>query len=236
VNSSSGISEKLNTAATGLSPATATNTVDATHTVTADVRDQYGNPVLPVAVRFSVSGANGALGVPTSATVTTSGGLASFSYSGPMPGADTITAFADTNNDGVRDPSAGAHEPQATAAKTWTLPPSTDGAKVTGSGTIAGASFSLTAQKPAGADPKGNFGYSAAGKVVTSTSITTVVASGNHATVFGTATINGSGSFVFRFDVVDAGEPPLTDTFRLRLSDGSDTGVQPLTSGNLQVH
>ncbi len=219
-----------------LTPATDTNTVDDTHTVTADVRDQYGNAVQPVTVRFAVTGANGVLGSPTSGSATTSGGLATFSYSGAMPGVDTIAAFADTNNDGVRDPAPSAHEPQGTASKTWVLPPSTEGGKVTGDGTITGAGFSLSAQKPVGKPEKGNFSYTAAGKVVVSTSITSVVVSGNHATIFGTATINGVGGYVFRLDVVDAGEPPATDSLRLRLSDGSDTGTQNLTTGNLQVH
>ena len=110
------------------------------------------------------------------------------------------------------------------------------GGKVTGDGTIAAATFSVSAQKPVGKPEKGNFSYTAAGKVVVSTSITSVVVSGDHATIFGIATINGVGGYVFRLDVVDAGEPPATDSLRLRLSDGSDTGTQNLTSGNLQVH
>ena len=57
----------------------------------------------------------------------------------------------------------------------------------------------------------------------------------------GTATINGGGSFTYILDVVDGGSPK-KDTFRLRLSNGYDTGVQHLTGntqmtcGNIRVH
>src|SRR5207249_9225401 len=48
---------------------------------------------------------------------TTNGsGQATFCYTGPqIPGADTITAYADMNNNAVQDPS----EPTGTATKTW---------------------------------------------------------------------------------------------------------------------
>jgi hypothetical protein len=221
-----------------LSPATDTNVVDETHTVDADVRDQYGNAVLPVLVRFSVAGANGVHGLPTGGSSMTVGGMASFSYVGPMPGDDTITAYADFDGDGVRDPDPAAHEPQDDAAKTWALPPSTDGGKVTGGGTLAGpASFTISVQKKASdAEPKGSFSYDAPGRLVQSITVDAIVVSGSSGTIWGTATLNGGGSFVVRIDVVDGGEPPAIDTWRIRMSDGYDSTVQPLTSGNLQVH
>jgi hypothetical protein len=77
--------------------------------------------------------------------------------------------------------------------------------------------------------------YDAPGLDVRSTSITATVQSGRSATVFGIATINGSGSFVFR-DVIDGGEPSSSDHFRIRLSTGYDSGDQLLTRGNVQVH
>jgi hypothetical protein len=95
-----------------LTPATATNPEDTQHTVTAHVEDVDGDPVAGVTVRFTVTGAN-----PTSGTDTTdANGDATFTYTGANPGNDTITAFADTDNDTIRDPG----EPQDTATKTWT--------------------------------------------------------------------------------------------------------------------
>ena len=224
-----------------LAPASATNTVDATHTVTATVRDQYGNLVDPVLVRFSVSGANGVFGEPTSGSATTASGAASFGYIGRMPGGDTITAFADTNGDGTHDPTPAAHEPQDTASKTWTLPASTGG-KFTGGGKIllaggASANFGFNGfGLPA---VQGNLNYQdkgTPGRKVASLTFDAYVQTGSSAEIFGTASVNGAGSFVFRLDVADNGEPGSTDTFRLRMSDGYDTGPKTLSGGNLQAH
>ena len=59
---------------------------------------------------------------------------------------------------------------------------------------------------------------------------------GTMASIFGTATIDGAGSFVFRIDVVDLGEPGTNDRYRLRLSNGYDSGNQQLEGGNVQIH
>ena len=56
------------------------------------------------------------------------------------------------------------------------------------------------------------------------------------ASIFGTATINGSGSFDYEIDLVDAGEPGTADTYRIVLSNGYDSGVQTLYGGNVQIH
>src|SRR5712691_4731645 len=111
-----------------LSPAAATNTVGTSHTVTATVNDQFGDPFQGVVVRFTVTGS-----VTTSGNCTTdAAGQCTFTYTGPsLPGADLITAFADTNGDGTLD----AGEPTGTATKAWILPTSTPG-QVTGGGQI----------------------------------------------------------------------------------------------------
>jgi hypothetical protein len=94
-----------------LTPATATNNVGVSHTVTAHVEDENGAPVENVVVRFTVAGTN-----PTTGSATTDVlGDATFTYAGATAGLDTITAFADTNNDGVNAPG----EPDDTATKTW---------------------------------------------------------------------------------------------------------------------
>ncbi|MCA1691374.1 MAG: hypothetical protein LC733_03905 [Actinobacteria bacterium] len=59
---------------------------------------------------------------------------------------------------------------------------------------------------------------------------------GKQASIFGTATVNGSGLFNFRIDVRDLGEPGRTDTYRIRLSNGYDSGERVLEGGNIQIH
>lgn len=105
------------------------NNVGTTHTVTATVEDASNQPVPSITVRFSVTGATTTSG----SCVTNTSGQCSFSYQGPnLPGADLIDAYADTDNDNVRDPG----EPEAVpATKAWVLPSSTEG-KVTGGGQI----------------------------------------------------------------------------------------------------
>jgi len=72
---------------------------------------------------------------------------------------------------------------------------------------------------------------------VHSTAVLAVVCSGTRASVFGTATINGSGSFSYRIDLTDTAEPGIdADKYRIRLSTGYDSGEQTLIGGNIQLH
>jgi len=73
---------------------------------------------------------------------------------------------------------------------------------------------------------------------VHSIDVTSVVCStdGTQATIFGTATINGAGEFDYRIDLKDLGEPGDTDTYRIRLEGGYDSGEQTLEGGNVQIH
>ena len=59
---------------------------------------------------------------------------------------------------------------------------------------------------------------------------------GTQASIFGKATIDGSGSFDYQIDVQDLGEPGSSDTYRIRLSNGYDSGEQVLGGGNVQIH
>ncbi|MFN2545423.1 MAG: Ig-like domain-containing protein [Actinomycetota bacterium] len=95
-----------------LSPATSTDRVNGSITVTAHLVDQRGDPVAGVTVRFATAGAN----VGTGSAVTSATGDAAFTYSGAVAGTDTITAFADLNGNTTQD----AGEPAATASATWT--------------------------------------------------------------------------------------------------------------------
>jgi Big-like domain-containing protein len=222
-----------------LAPKTATNTVDSQHCVTATVKDQFGNPTPSITVRFSVTGS-----VTTSgSSPTNASGQATFCYIGPsLPGSDVITAFADTNDNGVQD----AGEPSDTATKAWVLPTSTPACKVTYGGRITAANgdkgtFGGNAMVPA-PGPRGEEEYQDHGTPtlnVHSIDVLAVTCSadGTSASIFGTATINGSGSFNYRIDVTDNGEPGAgTDTYRIRLSTGYDSGEQTLVGGNVQIH
>ena len=99
-----------------LSPASARDPAGTTHTVTATVTDAAGQPAASVVARFTVGGS-----VTTSDQCTTgAGGKCSFSYQGPaQAGSDTLSAYADSNNNTVQD----AGEPTAEATKTWTALP-----------------------------------------------------------------------------------------------------------------
>jgi Mg-chelatase subunit ChlD len=214
-----------------LTPAAATNVVGSQHCVTATVRDGFGNPVPGVPVSFTVSGSSSASG-----TVTTGpDGTAQFCYTGPaLPGADLITATAQS----------GSH-PSDTATKAWVVPTSTAGCKVTGGGRITAANgdkatFGGNAN---GTGPSGEEEYQDHGPAtdinVHSLTITAVTCSADRtsASIFGTATINGGGSYNFRIDVRDLAEPGRTDRYRIRLSNGYDSGDQQLLlGGNIQIH
>lgn len=222
-----------------LSPKTDTNTVDAQHCVTATVKDEFGNATPGITVRFSVTGAVNTIGTGT----TDANGQATFCYTGPaLPGSDVITAYADTNNNAVQDPG----EPSDTAAKTWVLPESTPGCKVTDGGRIWAANgdkatFGSVAKVSSAGMPSGAQQYRDHGPAVNlnvhSTEVLAVVCTGNDVSIFGTATINGSGSFDYRIDLTDNGEPGVgVDTYRIRLSTGYDSGEQTLVGGNIQLH
>lgn len=62
-----------------------------------------------------------------------------------------------------------------------------------------------------------------------------VCTSATEATIFGEATIDGTGSHIFRIDVEDNGEPGKgADKYRMRVN-GYDSGLQTLEGGNIQV-
>jgi uncharacterized repeat protein (TIGR01451 family) len=96
----------------GLSPASATNLVGTTHTVTATLTDTTGAPVVGAPIAFTVSGAN-----PTTGSGTTnSAGQATFTYTGTVPGSDAIAATYDADSNGV-------FEASASATKNWQATP-----------------------------------------------------------------------------------------------------------------
>jgi hypothetical protein len=230
-----------------LFPPAAVNTLGTQHCVTATVRDVFANPVPSVTVIFSVPTAVATHASPSSGSaVTGANGEATFCFTAALPGADTIHAFADSDNDGTQD----LGEPFGDAAKTWTLPPSTAFCEVTinvGGSIIAVngdvASFSGNAKVSAdGLSVQGHEHYRDQGPVqprdVDSIALLAATCSNDltTATIFGTATIDGSGTFVFRIDVIDNGEPGTNDFYGIIMSDGYASGQQQLRSGNVQIH
>jgi hypothetical protein len=56
------------------------------------------------------------------------------------------------------------------------------------------------------------------------------------ADIYGTATINGSGSYVFRIEISDPDSASGNDTYWIILSNGYDSGSHVLGGGNIEVH
>lgn len=192
-----------------LNPASQTVTLGNLAAVTATVTDQYGNPVTDgTTVNFSASGANTASG-----SATTTGGDASFTYFGVMPGTDTVTATA-----------VGGSNPSGTATVTWVVPASTPNAHVAVGNVGFGSMLALNASASAAGTPSGWFTDIAPGMMLKSTSITSVTLSGPSATVFGTGVLQDGTVVTFRADVL-AGTPGL---FHLQLSTGYDSGWMPV--------
>lgn len=96
-----------------LTPATATNVVGTTHTLTANVVDGAGAPIVGDTVLFEVTGTNQVSG----SAQTNGAGNATFTYSGNGVGDDQITACLDANGNTLCDPD----EASDTATKTWVL-------------------------------------------------------------------------------------------------------------------
>lgn len=223
----------LGPASVALTPPDAVNLVGTSHTVTATVANAAGATVSGTTVLFSVAGSVTTAG----SCVTDAGGQCSFTYQGPdFPGADEITACADSNGNGAVE----VGEPCNTATKAWILPTTTAG-QVTGGGQVlnADASDKIAFGFNARSTDKGiagacNLVDSSTDTKITCLDVTTLTQAGNTATFFGNATIDGTPT-TYRIDVVDNGEPGTTDTFRIRTASGYTAGGV-LTGGNIQTH
>jgi hypothetical protein len=227
------------------------NPVGTQHCVTATVRDQFGNPMPGITVVFDVEGASEVDTDPPDedGEVTTDrNGEARFCYTGPdFPGADKIHAFADTDNDNMQDPG----EPFDDATKTWVLPVSTPGCevKITNGGWIIAAnldraSFGGNARTDGEGSASGNEEYQDHGpaspmnvKGNVLAVICETVPPTNTATIYGEATIDGAGSFIYRLRVEDNGEGGKgVDKYWITLDNGYTSGNQTLRGGNVQIH
>ena len=226
-------------------PPSAVNDVGTQHCVTAEVTDRFDNPTPGITVIFAVRGSNTADG---SGTTDSTGTTEPFCYIGVLIGiTDVITAFADFNpENGKQD----AGEPSGIATKIWRIPVSTPlcEVKITQGGWIIAsngdrASFGGNAQVSNAGEPIGQEEYQDHGPAqpmnVKSTKILAVVCTDDlkQATIFGLATIDGSGEFAYRIDVQDLAEPGVgQDTYRMRIGiyDSGEPGT--LVGGNVQIH
>jgi hypothetical protein len=223
-------------AAVQLSPPTAVNNVGTAHTVTATVTDADAQPPPGIGVTFTVTGSVNA----TLSCTTDASGECSVTYTGPsLPGADLITGCADSDGNGTTDPG----EPCGQATKAWLLPTSTPG-HVTGGGHVLNpadgeeVAFGFNVKS----DSKGLKGNcTVVDKAPTRDvkikclTVDSLVQSGNVATFFGQAEVNGVVT-TYRIDVTDNGEPGRNrDTFTIQTGTGYSAGGL-LDNGNVQVH
>lgn len=120
--------------------------------------------------------------------------------------------------------------------------PPTDDCKITGGGKIAlgdGTIGQFNSNVHAPPDVRVFFkDHGASGFWLESRELVSVVCSEDRrtASIFGIASIDGVGAYEFTIGVVDAGEPPLDDTYRIRIDNGYDSGTRTLTEGNIQIH
>jgi hypothetical protein len=219
-----------------VTPETATNPVGTSHSVLATATRSAGQPAAGTTLLLSVSGSTN----QAQSCVADINGQCLFTYTGPaFPGADLILVCADNDGNG----SADAGEPCAEATKAWLLPTSTAG-QVTGGGQVLNpednekVAFGFNAKSTA----NGLIGNCSVVDIAPTRNIkikcltvTTLVVSGNAATIYGTGTINGTNTN-YRIEVTDNGEPGTgTDTFTILTGSGYSAGGV-LDSGNIQVH
>ena len=232
-----------------LEPTTDTNVVGTPHTVTATLTGVAGGPCAGITVYFTVTTAVATAASPSSGSdVTDANGQATFTYTAALPGMDTINAFADLNGDGDQDTPP---EPFGTATKFWTVPPSTEFCEVTitnGGWIIAmngdRASFGGNAKVGADGAIQGQEEYQDHGPAdprnVHSIELLATTCDTESdpqtGTIFGRATIDGSGDYFFRIDVIDGGHGGSNDSYGITMSDGYVSGQKQLEGGNVTIH
>lgn len=126
------------------------------------------------------------------------------------------------------------------------FPGSTAGCKVTLGGrietgggdmaTFGGVAQAKTADRVAGQQEYADHGAAPGLRFKSLTVDSVVCAEGGRATLRGTGRVDGDQPVQYRIDVTDSGEPGDADTYRIRLSNGYDSGERTLTGGNVQTH
>jgi hypothetical protein len=99
----------------GLTPQADSKLTGDQEVLTASAGDLNGAGLKGQTITYTIAGANNLTGK----VLTGADGKATISYLGGAPGSDFVTAFVDTNLNGMRDP----NEPQATATIQWAGPP-----------------------------------------------------------------------------------------------------------------
>jgi hypothetical protein len=117
----------------------------------------------------------------------------------------------------------------------------TNGGRITTNSGDKGT-FGGNAQVSSKGTPKGSEEYQDHGPVadinVKSINVLAATCSADQkqASIYGTATINGAGSYLFKIDVRDVADPGIRkDTYRILLSNGYDSGDHLLEAGNIQI-
>ncbi len=204
-----------------------------TATVTDTVSSGQSTPTGTVS--FTSSGTGSFLGSPC--TLSGSGASASCEV--------FFTSFA-RGGQGISASYSGDATHSASAGGTIVLvalPASTKGCVVYGHGRITAAngdkaSFRglVAATPPVGAEFYRDNGPADAFRLVsTSVQALTCSADATGASVFGTATINGTGSVQYRIDLQLTAWKEGHDTYRIRLSNGYDSGAQRIRHGGVDI-
>jgi hypothetical protein len=105
------------------------------------------------------------------------------------------------------------------------------------------ATFGGNAKVSSSGDPSGQETYQDHGPATSvtfkATSVAAVICpSGSppQATIIGSATVNGAGSYEYEIDLKDAGEPGTSDTYRILIPGiAYDSGTHTLSGGNIQI-
>lgn len=200
------------------------NPANVNQTVTFDGTASHDNDAVgtsPEITRYFWAFGDGSSQTTTSATTT-------HAYSAAGTYRATLTV---TDNDG--------ETASAEALIEVSSPPPPGSREASGGGHIAvggeKANFGFDAEASV-AGTSGHLTYhdKAGDKKVHSQSITSLVVTGNRATIQGTCTVNKVSGFTFTVDVIDNGPSGSGDTFRIRLSNGYDAGGA-LGGGNITV-
>jgi hypothetical protein len=230
---SAGFNSDRETSLVDVSPAESVNVVGTTHTVTVRVRDHFFGPIQAAKVLITVEGSVSQTGQCTTGL----DGTCDFTYLGPAaPGADSITACYDFDNDGTVDPG----ERCGTATKAWTEPASTPGT-ATGGGSITTITETSVVFGFGGADslaggPRGSCDVidRTANVRIHCLDVLLVLITGTHATIAGEATMNGIATN-YHIDVDDGATAGVEDTFTIQ-TDSGYFATGPVTSGNVEVN
>jgi hypothetical protein len=124
------------------------------------------------------------------------------------------------------------------------LPASTNGCLVFGHGQVTAADGDQAsfrglafAKPPIGAEWYRDNGPAKPFRLLsTSVDAVTCITDTSRASVFGNARLNGTGSVEYRIDIQLTAWAHGRDTYRIRLSNGYDSGVQTIRHGDLDIH